>query len=157
MKCGSVLLEKNKRLTSTGLNPIEPSPATTGLMNFRWKLQLGPVGIKVHLMVFSGKPGESYSNSPNTYHAVFFCYFRNQNCTAKNSYVCEKNKNTQSVPSTPAPGSNTATTTTTEGTQTTTTPAPPTASCNCGLVNRQSRIVGGVETSINKYPWMVKG
>ena len=149
MKRGLELLEMRQRLTSAGPNPIEQSPATTGLMNFRWKLPLGPVGIRVHLMVFSGKPGESYSNSPNTYHAVFFCYFRNQNCTAKNSYICEKNKNSQYVTSTPAPGS------TTEGTQTTTTPAPPTASCNCGLVNRQSRIVGGVETSVNKYPWMV--
>lgn len=55
IKRGLELLEKNRRLTSAGLNPIEPSPATTGLMNFRWKLQLGPVGIKVHLMVFSGK------------------------------------------------------------------------------------------------------
>ena len=70
------------------------------------------------------------------------------------TYVCEKNKTSQSVPSTPAPGS---TASTTEGTQTTTTPAPPTASCNCGLVNRQSRIVGGVETLVNKYPWMVRG
>ena len=55
MKCGSVLLEKNKRMTSAGLNPIELSPATTGLMNFQWKPQLNPVGIKVHLMGFSGK------------------------------------------------------------------------------------------------------
>ena len=84
----------------------------------------------------------------------FYCYFRNQNCTAKNSYICEKNKNSQYVTSTQAPGSTTEGITTT---QTTTTPAPPTASCNCGLINRQSRIVGGVETSANKYPWMVRG
>ena len=55
IKRGLELREKNRRLTSAGLNPTEPSPATTGLMNFQWKLQLGPVGIKVHLMVFSGK------------------------------------------------------------------------------------------------------
>ena len=144
---------KNRRLTSAGLNPTEPSPATTGLMNFRWKLQLSPVGIKVHLMVFSGKQASVWLK----YLFIILYHFRNQNCTGKNSYVCEKNKTSQSVPSTPAPGSNTATTTTTEGTQTTTTPAPPTASCNCGLINRQSRIVGGVETSANKYPWMVRG
>ena len=155
IKLGLELLEKNRRLTSAGLNPIEPSPATTGLMNFQWKLQHGPVGIKVHLMVSSGKQAV-WPHSPIYLHQpIILCYFRNQNCTAKNSYVCEKNKNTQS--SSPAPGSNTATTTTTEGTQTTTTPAPPTASCNCGLINRQSRIVGGVETSANKYPWMVRG
>ena len=72
IKPGLGLLEKNKRMTSAGLNPIELFPATTGLMNSLWKLPLDPVGIKVHLMVFSGKPGESYSNIPNTYHAVFF-------------------------------------------------------------------------------------
>ena len=55
IKRGLVLLEKFKGMTSSGLNPIELSPATTGLMNFPWKLQFGPVGIKVHLMVFSGK------------------------------------------------------------------------------------------------------
>ena len=55
IKRGLELLEKNRRLTSAGPNPIELSPATTGLMNFPWKLQFGPVGIKVHLMVFSGK------------------------------------------------------------------------------------------------------
>ena len=55
MKPGLELLEKNRRLTSAGPKPIEPSQATTGLMNFQWNLQLGPVGIKVHLMVFSGK------------------------------------------------------------------------------------------------------
>ena len=55
IKRGLVLLEKFKGMTSAGLNPIELSPATTGLMNSPWKLPLGPVGIKVHLMVFSGK------------------------------------------------------------------------------------------------------
>ncbi|XP_032679242.1 trypsin-1-like [Odontomachus brunneus] len=26
--------------------------------------------------------------------------------------------------------------------------------CTCGLVNKQNRIVGGVETLVNQYPWM---
>ncbi|XP_014467236.1 PREDICTED: trypsin-1-like [Dinoponera quadriceps] len=26
--------------------------------------------------------------------------------------------------------------------------------CTCGLVNKQNRIVGGVETQVNHYPWM---
>ena len=60
---GLELHGKSKRLTSAGPNPIELSPATTGLMNFLWKLQLGRVGIKVHLMVFSGKRAcDSYIN-----------------------------------------------------------------------------------------------
>ena len=52
---GLELLEKNRRLTSAGPNPTELSPATTGLMNFQWNPPLGPVDIKVHLMVFSGE------------------------------------------------------------------------------------------------------
>ncbi|XP_043470163.1 trypsin-1-like [Leptopilina heterotoma] len=28
------------------------------------------------------------------------------------------------------------------------------SSCDCGLTNKQHRIVGGVETQVNEYPWM---
>ncbi|XP_047364650.1 trypsin-1-like isoform X1 [Vespa velutina] len=43
---------------------------------------------------------------------------------------------------------------------TTTTISPPIiepeecSSCTCGLTNTQKRIVGGVETKVNQYPWM---
>ncbi|KAK2583259.1 hypothetical protein KPH14_009272 [Odynerus spinipes] len=46
------------------------------------------------------------------------------------------------------------------GTKPTTTVPPPImepekcSSCVCGLTNTQKRIVGGVETKVNQYPWM---
>ncbi|XP_063602625.1 transmembrane protease serine 2-like [Penaeus indicus] len=40
--------------------------------------------------------------------------------------------------------------------QTTTVDPQPTSECTgCGQVNRANRIVGGVETEVNEYPWMV--
>merc|ERR1712106_558669 len=41
-----------------------------------------------------------------------------------------------------------------EGVQLTTTVEPPTiGDCECGIPNRVKRIVGGIETEVNEYPW----
>ena len=84
-------------------------------------------------------------------------FFRNRECSDRIPYVCQKKKHVLSrlLQLSQATVSITASTTTTPSLTTTTTATQSTATCNCGIAQKETRIVGGIETEVNKYPWKV--
>ena len=97
-------------------------------------------------------PTES-STSSCMHQTAFDGYFRNKNCSEKNPFVCQKKEH--SSYKILALSSSSSTITYTPTTTTTTTQPLATTECSCGLTQRGTRIVGGVETEINGYPFQV--
>ena len=87
-------------------------------------------------------------------------FFRNRECSDRIPYVCQKKKHVLSrllqLPQATVSISITASTTTTPSLTTTTTATQSTATCNCGIAQKETRIVGGIETEANKYTWQVR-
>ena len=78
--------------------------------------------------------------------------FRNGDCGEDKNFICQM-EGGQNLSSTTTTVSNPAATTTTT---TTTAPSSSGPQCNCGEVQRRTRIVGGIDTEENEYPWKVK-
>ena len=81
-------------------------------------------------------------------------FYRNGNCENQKYYVCEKNERGEQTTASTTPNTNVVTTT--PSTVTFTAPPPnPNGPCNCGIAQRTTRVIGGIPTEINEYPWMV--
>ena len=71
--------------------------------------------------------------------------FRNGDCGEDKNFICQMEE-----------GQNNSSITTTTTTTTTAPPSSGPPQCNCGEVQRRTRIVGGIDTEENEYPWKVR-